>query len=285
MDDLMPPRLDAVAPSLPGAEAARALGRRRRRRQELLSAAALSTVAVVAVALSSGGDSGRQTLVPGVVATASASATASSQAQAPVAASPTPTPLPSAVASALASALPSSRPLGPKPTPTSQPAPPRQRGITNGPEPTVTRYDASRQCDGSGPTAGSGYCSYYDGVRTARAGTRAELAASVCRLPGQLTGTLRAASGEYAHFAAGTVDAGTLWDSAHGRRFGTTSRTWQVQAGTCLRFALVWDLRGNDGTVLPRGSYRLDARPYVEPDEASAGAVVAFENVETLTIT
>lgn len=270
-------------------DAARAAAGRRRRRQVALSGggATLAAVLLTGAALL-GGPSGPQVLddatPPGVVVTEQTAepSTAPSPDSTPTAgpeAEPTAVPAESADPGTAPTDDASPEPGGVEdPGPTPSPDAPA-RPLVRGPEPTVTTYDSSRVCDGSGPTAPSGWCSYYDGDRSAPRGGTAELAAAVCRLPGQGTGTLRADDGEYALFYVGT-ELGARWNWRTGQRFAPEPRDFTVEPGTCLRLAVTWDLAGDDGRPLPPGDYDADARPALSPGN---GASVNTQLVFTIT--
>lgn len=267
MPDL-PSRIPAPTFTPDAYDETRALGRRRRRRQVAWagggSGAVAAVVAVVVLAQSSA-PGGRALLIPSDASPTTEASTVAVQQEPPttapsaLSALPTPSlpPLPLVAGTSSPAPKPSPSP-SPVASTASEPGTP-----TTGPRPTVTTYDVSRRCDGSGPTATSGWCSYYDGDLTAARGTTAELAGAVCRMTGRGTGTLKADDGEYASFYAATRDAGVLWEWRHGRTFTPDANSWDVAEGTCLRFAVTWDLRGNNGLPLPPGSYDADARPYV----------------------
>lgn len=281
----LPPRTPscdfAAAPD--GFVASRRQGVRRRRRQALVGGGGLLSVGavVLAVLVSPSGD-GQQVLtpagrLPGLSATPHASPT--------ITLGPSPQVTSLAAPAAVATPSPTLFPLLPRssarPRPSSTTTAPRGQAITNGPEPTRTSYDPTRQCSGSGPSAANGYCSYYDGDRSAARGSKAVLATSVCRLPGQGTGTLTTGSGRYAEFTVSTNATGSLWDYSHGRRFGTQSRDFIVAESTCLRFAVIWGLNSDDGRPLAQGMYDLTAFP----DVANRGVYAGIVAVETFTIT
>ncbi len=291
MPERIPGLPDRLAPPAFFADAyavSRARARRRRRRQLALTAGGLVSVStLLAGALLLQGPGGRQVLVPARTVPGTSGVTPTFPA---ADASPSPD---ATVASDATRPNPSPRPTGLVPTrapatvhsstsprPSAPPAQPDSP--SSGPEPTVTTYDARRQCGGSGPTATQGFCSYYDGALTARRGSVVQLAASVCRLPGQGSGTLRTEDGQWASFAISTNATGVLWDWSTGRRFVAEPRTFTVAAGSCLRFAVSWDLRGDDGRPLGAGDYALDAVPHAK---AGTGAYVSNKAVETFTIT
>ncbi len=299
MPDSIPGLPDPVAaPSFPvddqGYAGSRAAATRRRRRQLALAGGGATTLSAMLVgALLLPGPGGPQVLGPAQpsVPITEPSGTATSR---PTPRPGSPTPSASGVPGPLATVLgalsrPSRSPAptaSPRPamtpSPGSRPAPANPGEPISGPEPTVTSYDDSRACDGSGPTAANGWCSYYDGERQAARGTEAVLAAAVCRRPGQGPGTLRADDGEYAGFFAATRSDGVVWSWAHGKRFETEPHAFAVAEGRCLRFAVVWDLSGNDGQALPAGSYNADARPHLSAD-GPAGAYLSGGFVFTIT--
>lgn len=278
MPDL-PSRVPAPTFTPDAYDETRALGSRRRRRQATWvgggsgAVAALVTAVVLAQSAAPGD---RALLIPGdPIPTTSESA------------QPGPTPTPTPTRGGLVPQLPP-LPVGlPAPTPTltgpptappegtpapSGPSSPEPGELTTGPKPTRTTYDPTKGCNGSGPV-GFGWCSYYDGDLTAVHGSTAELAGAVCRMTGQPAGTLRSDDGEFASFFAATQDNLLLWDWSHGRAFAKTPASFDVAAGTCLRFAVTWDLTGNDGKALPVGSYSADARPAVADSSANRANV------------
>ena len=138
----------------------------------------------------------------------------------------------------------------------------------SGPEPTFTDYEVGQDCDGSGYTAANGWCSAHSGARTARRGSTVELATSLCRLPGQPEGVLRAASGQYAEFVVSDEANTYRWTWGRGKRFADEPRTFNVPAGRCLRLAVSWDLRDDRGRALPVGDYVLTSSPYLSASGA-----------------
>ncbi|HVE74577.1 MAG TPA: BsuPI-related putative proteinase inhibitor [Mycobacteriales bacterium] len=175
-----------------------------------------------------------------------------------------------------------------QPDPNASPDPDASPGGTAdeqplaGPEPTLTTYDPSRPCASfTDRTDTAGYCIYYDGQLKAAAGSVAHLAAAICRLPGQGPGSLRSANGQYAEFRISVNGEDYVWSWGKGRRFARESRTFTLAEGRCLRFAVTWDLTGDDGRALPAGDYWLDARPLVYPGEVRSRVDIA----ERFTIT
>ena len=139
---------------------------------------------------------------------------------------------------------------------------PKPAGGEVGPPHTTTAYDATRNCDGDGPTPATGWCSYYDGATSGRPGQRVELAASICRLPGHATGRLTSDTGEQAGFAVSRGGA-VRWRWGDGHTFRNASSTIVVTSGTCVRWHVSWTVTDRAGQPLPAGSYSLTARPYV----------------------
>lgn len=261
------------APPYPSTEAgfgaaSAAAGRRRRRQAALGGGGAVTALALWAAAVLVASPSGPQVLDqaerPQVV---------------PRSAVPTPAPLPVVVAaspSAASTVLPTPVPLPtlvvevrpsssarPSTTPSARPSAASGGEELSGPEPTFTDYEVGQDCDGSGYTAANGWCSAHSGARTARRGSTVELATSLCRLPGQPDGELRAASGQYAEFVVSDDGGGNRWTWSRGKRFTDEARPFTVPAGRCLRLAVSWDLRDDAGRALPVGEYVLTSSPYL----------------------
>jgi hypothetical protein len=189
----------------------------------------------------------------------------------------------SAMASAAASARAIAASLRPSPRPTASPSPvpDSAAGTEVGPPYSITSYDATRKCDGTGPTAAQGWCSYYDGALSGRGGTAVELGSAVCRLPGQGTGTLYFDSGQQAEFDVGVDTYPASWTWSRGHHFRASGSTLTVAAGSCVRWHVSWDVVDDAGKPLAPGSYYLDARPY-----ATAGsAYVTTVSGEKFTVT
>jgi hypothetical protein len=134
-----------------------------------------------------------------------------------------------------------------------------------GPPHSVTAYDPSRGCNGDGSLPTQGWCGYYDGATTGRGGAHVELAETMCRLPGQGAGTLQADDGEQASFSARSQDGTTGWHWGNGRRFSPTGTTFNVAAGSCLRWHVSWSVVDDAGRRLAPGTYTLEARPHAYP--------------------
>jgi hypothetical protein len=142
---------------------------------------------------------------------------------------------------------------------------PQQRAGTEvGPPHSVTAYDPSHGCSTDGPFVGLGWCDYYDGARTGHGGEPVELAATVCRLPGQDAHTLQADTGQQAEFTVG--DRRTpAWTWAKGHRFSQYGTTFNVEPGSCLRWHVTWNVVDDAGRPLAPGVYDLVARSLVYP--------------------
>lgn len=278
MPDSIPGLPDPVgSPSFPvhdqGYDGSRTAATRRRRRQLALAGGGATTLSALLVgALLLPGPGGPQVLGPAQppAPTAEPSGTATSR---PTPQPGSPTPFASGVPGPLATVLGAlsrpSRSPGPTgsprpattPSPDSRPAPANPGEPISGPEPTFTAYDVGQDCDGSGYTAANGWCSAHSGARGARRGTTVELATSMCRLPGQPDGQLRAASGQYAEFVVTDQAGAGVWTWSRGKRFTEDARTFTVPAGRCLRLAVAWDLRDDRGREVSAGDYVLTSSP------------------------
>jgi hypothetical protein len=132
-------------------------------------------------------------------------------------------------------------------------------GTEVGPPHTVTAYDPSHPCGTDGPLVAFGWCSYYDGALTGRGGEAVELAATVCRLPGQGAHTLQVDSGQHAEFMVG--DRGSpAWTWAKGHNFSPYGDSFNVEPGRCLRWHVTWRVVDDTGRPLAPGTYDLIAR-------------------------
>jgi hypothetical protein len=143
---------------------------------------------------------------------------------------------------------------------TSASAQPSRPGTEVGPPHRVTAYDPTRGCIGDGPVAFQGWCNYYDGPTSGPSGHPVELAATVCRLPGQEAHTLQVDTGEQAQFGASTQDS-TVWSWSKGHHFSPYGTTFNVAPGSCLRWHVRWNVVDDAGRPLPPGMYNLIARP------------------------
>ena len=153
-----------------------------------------------------------------------------------------------------------------------------------GPPHTTTAYDPTKGCTGDGPVAAQGWCDYYDGPASGKAGQPVELAAVVCRLPGQDTHTLQVDSGEQADFSISTQDRNdALWTWSDGHRFSRYGTTFDVAAGSCLRWHVTWKVTDRAGRPLAPGLYHLMARPYAY--QPGSIQIQAFLNVISFTVT
>jgi hypothetical protein len=149
-------------------------------------------------------------------------------------------------------------------TASAAPAHQKPTGREVGPPHTVTAYDPTRGCTGDGPVVAQGWCSYYDGAMSGHAGIPVELAATVCRLPGQGAHTLEVDTGEQAEFGASTQDS-TVWTWSRGHHFSSYGTTFNLQAGTCLRWHVSWKVVDDSGRPLAPGVYSLMARSLAYP--------------------
>ena len=260
----------------------RAATRRRRARVAAAGAAGLASAVVAALLIGAGGanDSLRTTNPPagqpGVAGTNSAEPTAP-QGVGTGAPAPTVTGLPSAV-SVPPNVIPTA---SPRPSPSAPSPSPEPVGTEVGPPHTVTDYDASRRCDGDGPTPAQGWCSYYDGALSGKGGSAVELAAAVCRITGQGSGTYTVDSGEQASFSAYDAAGYQQWLWSKGHHFSPASSEIVVPAGKCIRWAVAWDVTNQAGHPLSPGTYELFARPQGH----ASGDTYVTSNAGTLTFT
>jgi hypothetical protein len=140
-----------------------------------------------------------------------------------------------------------------------------------GPRHRMTAYDPTRACDGSGPTAATGWCSYYVGATSGTAGRSVRLATAVCRLPGQATGVL-VGNGKQADFDSGVGAYPSSWRWSHGRTFARGRTSISVPAGSCVEWYVTWQVVDNAGRPLSPGSYYLDATPLMTPPGSTSAA-------------
>jgi hypothetical protein len=274
--DLLPPghgmRTAPHPPAGLGDVLTRATRRRRRQAGALATGVAAACAALLAVTMTAGGgvDSlGVTPAHPGLgVVPSNAPQVAGADA-------------PSSVADAPAGSAPQSNARG---SITQQPAAAQERqreavaaaggqqpmaGGEVGPAHTTTTYDPSRGCAGDAPVTPAGWCGYYDGATTGRAGQPVELAETVCRLAGQGDGDLRTDNGQQAEFSATSQDAYLKWEWSKGHRFSKAGTTFHVAAGTCLRWKVSWRVVDNAGRPLAPGAYSLDARSTAYPPSAA----------------
>jgi hypothetical protein len=160
--------------------------------------------------------------------------------------------------------------------------PPQKAGTEVGPPHTVTAYDPSRGCTGDGPVAAQGWCDYYDGPTSGQSGHPVELAATVCRLPGQDAHTLQVETGEQAQFSAATQES-PQWTWSKGHHFSTYGTTFNVAAGSCLRWHVSWNVVDDAGRPLAPGVYSLVARPLAH--QAGSIQAQAYLNAVYFTVT
>lgn len=243
---------------------------RRRRRIRAGVAGGLSAgVAVVAVLLLTPGASpgSLKVVTPAVGPTASSSASPTpsrgtvGSAQRPSSKAPASSVHPGTVAATGASA------------PAAQQSPPPEGPAVIGPPHRVVSYDPSRGCNGSGPTAANGWCSYYDGVTSGTSGRTVELATAVCRLPSAGAGTLVSDDGREADFDVGVARYPASWTWSHGYRFVPGSRSLTVAAGSCIEWYVSWNVVDDAGHPLRPGTYYLDATPLAQDPNTTASAV------------
>jgi hypothetical protein len=153
-----------------------------------------------------------------------------------------------------------------------------------GPPHMMTAYDPSRGCTGYAPVQPTGWCGYYDGAKTGRAGQHVELAETLCRLPGQGTGQLQTDNGEQAKFSVSDRDGYLKWQWSRGRHFSKAGTTFDVPAGTCVRWYVGWNVVDNAGRSLTPGAYTVDATPLAYPP-APAWAYTNAAAFVTFTVT
>ncbi|MDX6274397.1 MAG: Intracellular proteinase inhibitor [Frankiales bacterium] len=282
--ELLPPgrSIDAAVPSPDGIGGVtkRATERRRVKAASVGATAAASVAAVFAVIASGGANDALNTInppagKPPVTSTASGAPSAPSVPGPGVAIPPVESLVPQATLPP--SIVPSTKA---SPRATSSPSDPTQEGEV-GPPYTVTNYDASRKCDGDGPTPAQGWCSYYDGALSGKGGSTVQLAAAVCRITGQVSGTYSIDSGDQAEFSAYDAAGNQQWLWSKGHHFSTAGSELVVPAGKCIRWAVSWDVSNQAGHPLSPGTYELFARPQ---GEVSGGTSVT-SNAGTLTFT
>ena len=153
---------------------------------------------------------------------------------------------------------------------------------TVGPPHRMTKFDATQGCTGGGPSPTLGWCSYYDGATSGKAGRTVTLATAVCRLPGQGVATLTSRTGRQAHFDVGRPTYPPSWNWAHGRTFAQTKTSIDVAPGTCVEWYVSWRIVDNAGQLLKPGKYYLDAWTTMRP--ASAPAYAGTERPPTFTV-
>jgi hypothetical protein len=156
--------------------------------------------------------------------------------------------------------------------PSGQAPPLREGPGIIGPPHRMVRYDATRGCNGTGPTAASGWCSYYDGATSGTAGQVVELATAVCRLPSAGSGTLVADDGRQADFDVGVDAYPASWTWSHAERFARGTTSVAVAAGSCVEWYVTWNVADDAGRPLHAGTYYLDATPLAQPSNANASA-------------
>ncbi|MDT7569829.1 MAG: Intracellular proteinase inhibitor [Actinomycetota bacterium] len=155
-----------------------------------------------------------------------------------------------------------------------------------GPPHTMTAYKASSGCSGTWSNAAEGWCGYYDGSISGPAGTRVELAETLCRLPGRGKGTLLSDDGQQAEFAVIDQNAYEKWKWSTGHRFARRGTSITVPDGSCVRWFVSWNVVDAHGRPLPRGAYNLSAKPDMYPSEATGPAWVGVDaNPVTFTVT
>lgn len=169
--------------------------------------------------------------------------------------------------------------------PAEQPGSPDQATAVRrivGPPHRTTQYDPTQACAGTGPTVAQGWCSYYDGATSGKAGQSVTLSTAVCRLPGQGTGTLSSRTGRQADFAVGKNTYRPVWRWSHGRYFTQAPTSIRVPAGTCVEWYVSWRVVDNAGRRLAPGSYYLAAAPRM--GDASKTASATATNPITFTV-
>lgn len=150
-----------------------------------------------------------------------------------------------------------------------------------GPPSETVAMRSGQSCDGSGPTPGQGWCSYYDGALQGRSGETVVLATNVCRLPGQAAGRLTTPDGQHARFAVGRTST-PVWDWRTGRRFRPEATTFVLEPGKCVRWFVRWDVTNDAGQALAPGEYYLEALPRVRQDAPGAAYL---DTTQTFTVT
>jgi hypothetical protein len=148
------------------------------------------------------------------------------------------------------------------------------KGIV-GPPHRMTSYDASRACNGTGPTPALGWCSYYTGATSGSAGQSVLIATDVCRLPGQSSAQLTSDNGQQAEFSVGPSAYPSLWTWSHGRRFTSTGTSITVAPGECVEWFVTWRVVEDDGRPMPAGTYDLITDPLSTPTGDNGAYVTA----------
>ena len=270
--DLIPRGRAFPAAEAPNLDAVLTGARRRRRVRAGVVGAVAGSGALVAVllALPGASTSSLKTVTPAVGQTPPAG-----QHHAPAGGQPSKPPV-------IASAPAGTRTAGPtgnagvraaSTAPTSKPATTSQRPIV-GPPHRTTSYDASKSCNGTGPTPATGWCSYYNGATAGRAGHSVVLATDVCRLPGQAAAVLTSDDGQQADFSAFANRAyPSQWTWSHGRKFASAGTSITVAPGSCVEWFVSWRVVDDKGRPLAAGTYGLAATPLSSPKGNASASV------------
>lgn len=138
---------------------------------------------------------------------------------------------------------------------TDHPEDPPQRS-----KPYVLREDVAMEtsrCEtDTGPAAAGGWCMYYDGPESVRAGDVHPYRMHVCRHLGRGTGTLRYEGEQQVDF---TVEGGgrTEWRWSGGYAFGKDPTQVEVGEGRCARWTVAWNGADAYGEHVRAGEYRM----------------------------
>jgi hypothetical protein len=269
---------------------ARATRRRRRQQAGALATTAAACTAVLAFTMASGGGLESLGVTP---ATQTGHGVLPDEATPPRLSAPD-VPAPALAGGSVGTASGSGpstaveQPTAPRPHEEAGVSPQQQQGAGGevGPPHTMTAYDPSRGCNGTGSNAAEGWCGYYDGATSGPAGKRVELAETVCRLPNRGTGTLLSDTGQQAEFSVHGKDAYTKWTWSTGHRFSKRGTSITVPAGSCVRWSVSWNVVDAKGKARPAGAYDVSPKPWTYPAQATAPASVwADANFVTFTVT
>jgi hypothetical protein len=127
-------------------------------------------------------------------------------------------------------------------------------------KPYVLREDvemvASRcEPDGAAPAA-TGWCFYYDGPASVRAGDAHPYRINVCRLPGRGARTLRYDGEQQVDFVVGN-NTRDEWRWSGGYDFGTDPTEVTVNESRCSRWTVTWDGTDAYGEHVRPGEYTM----------------------------
>lgn len=127
-------------------------------------------------------------------------------------------------------------------------------------KPYVLREDVAMEtsrCEpDAGPAAATGWCFYYDGPATVRAGDTHPYRMNVCRLPGRGTGTLTYDGEQQVDFAVGDSTR-EEWRWSGGYVFGTDQTEVTVNESRCSRWTVTWDGTDAYGEHVRAGEYTM----------------------------